>query len=316
LIVASRRALRFEGFRTVIADLMDPDSLNHALSGVDIAICAAGPFQNLPTSLAEICIRRGVHYIDFADDRNFVRKVHSFAETVQSGSVICTGWSTVSALSGVLTQIAAEGMSSIDSIYIHMAPGNRGARHTATIASLMHSVGQPFAVFRDGAWRRVTGWSEPREFVFPPPIGARKGYLVDVPDHESFPGLFNSRTVEFRAGSELRLFNGCISLLLWTGRNWVAWSPFLQRAAALFSWFGHDWGAVGVEVSGSARRRVAVVADSSGERMAVMPASIMVGLLSHGAEYRGLVSPACWLTKDQLARECERRGFRLIVEEL
>jgi hypothetical protein len=317
LVVASRRALRSDRFKTVIADLRDPDSLERALSEVNIAICAAGPFQNAPASLAEICMLRGIHYIDFADDRGFVRKVRSLAAGRPNWeSIVCTGWSTVSALSGVLTQIATEGLTSIDSIYIHMAPGNRGARHTATIASLMHSVGQRFAVFREGAWRPVIGWSEPREFVFPPPIGVRRGYLVDVPDHELFPALFGARTVEFRAGSELRLVNGCMSLLQRTRRSWVDWSPFFQLAAALPSWFGHDWGAIGVEAAGIARRRVSVVADSFGERMAVMPASIMVGLLSHGAEYRGLVSPASWLTENQLRRECDRRSFRLIQEEL
>src|SRR5437660_1394269 len=83
-------------------------------------------------------------------------------------------WSTVSAASGALAQIASEGMKRVDAIYIHMAPGNRGARQLATIASLMHSVGQPFTVFRDGEWHSVIGWSEPREFSFPLPVGTRR----------------------------------------------------------------------------------------------------------------------------------------------
>jgi hypothetical protein len=317
LIVASRHPFNTSRFRTIVADLSDPHSLERALGGVAIAVCAAGPYQKLPVSLAERCVERNIHYIDLADDRVFVQNVRSMAVGHQSSrSAICTGWSTVSALSGLLTKIAAGGMPELDSIQIQMAPGNRGARQLATIASLLHSVGQPFRVFRNGAWHRVVGWSESRDFIFPSPIGRRCGYLVDVPDHEMFPEIFRARTVEFRAGSELRLLNGSLSVLRLTGRNWVRWSGLLQAAAGLLSWIGHDAGAIGVEVSGAARRRACIVADSQGERIAVMPASVMTRRLLSGSPLRGVISYTDWLKEEQLRVECERRGWRLVVEEL
>src|SRR6266581_4723811 len=55
------------------ADLSNRTSLESALSGVAVAICAAGPFQTLPTTLAQLCLQGGIHYIDLADDRQFVR---------------------------------------------------------------------------------------------------------------------------------------------------------------------------------------------------------------------------------------------------
>src|SRR5205809_3529288 len=79
LTVASRQAFRSDRFDTVVADLWNPASLERALSGVNIAICAAGPFQELPITLAEFCLQRGIHYIDLADDRAFVQKVRSLA---------------------------------------------------------------------------------------------------------------------------------------------------------------------------------------------------------------------------------------------
>ena len=308
VIVASRHTLPS-------ADLWDPASLERALNDVSVAICAAGPFQLLPVSLADLCMRRGVHYIDLADDRGFVRKVRSLApDTLETA--VCTAWSTVSALSGVMVEIAGQGMETIASIYIHMAPGNRGARNNATIASLMHSVGQQFTIFRDGVWRTVAGWAEPRDFLFPPPIGMRRGFLVDAPDHEFFPALFGARTVEFRTSTELRIWSGGLSLLKRLRTDWVRWSGLFQHTAALLSWMGHSYGGVGVEVIGSKRRRVSLVADVTAERMAVMPASIMTSFLLSGAPYRGLVSPADWITRDQLVTECKKRGFRLTVEEL
>jgi len=318
LVVAShRQAFLSNRFETVVADLWDPNSLERALADVEIAICAAGPYQNLPTTLAELCLNRGIHYIDLADDRAFVQRVRSLAADHENAAgAVCTGWSTVSALSGLLAGIASDGMTAIDSIYIQMAPGNRGARHTATIASLMNSVGQPFVICRDGKSQRVVGWSEPREFAFPSPVGRRQGYLVDVPDHEIFPKLFAARTVEFRAGSELQILNRCLSLLQRTGRNWVSSSGILQHAVGLLSWIGHDWGAIGVEVAGAVGRRACVVADSCGQRIAVMPASVMAGALLSGVHQSGLIPYTGWLTEEQLRRECEKRGLRLVVEGL
>jgi len=315
LVVASRRQFRSKEFNTVVADLWDASSLERALTDVTVAICAAGPFQTLPTTLAELCLKRGIHYIDLADDRGFVQKVYDLARRHgNSVSAVCSGWSTVPALSGLLAGIASSGMRTVESIQIQMAPGNRGARRTGTIASLVHSVGQPFTICRNGRFERVLGWSEPRDFVFPPPVGKRRGYLIDVPDHEIFPALFSARTVEFRAGSELQILNGCISLLCRTKRNWVSWSGLLRRAMGLLSWIGHDWGGIGVEVSGDITRRAYLTAESRAERIAVMPASVMTAAFLCGVENPGVNSYNGWLTEHELRVECERRGFQFVVE--
>jgi len=94
-------------------------------------------------------------------------------------------------------------------------------------------------------------------------------------------------------------------------------SGAFQVGAALFASAGHDWGGVGVEVLGpKIHRRVSVVADSGGQRIAVMPAAIMTGLLLSGTQQTGLISPAGWVTVDQLRKACSARGFRLNVEDL
>jgi hypothetical protein len=305
-----------------LADLWNPASLESVLTGVSVAICAAGPFQTLPTTLVELCLRKGIHYIDLADDRSFVRKVRSLVSPDdQSLPAICSGWSTVSALSGLLARIGCAGSRTVDSIYIHMAPGNCVPRSVGTIASLLYSVGQKFNVFRNGSWNPVRGWSGKRHFLFPAPIGRRGGYLVDVPDHEFFPDLFHARTVEFRTGAELRILNFAVSSLSWfvragLVRSWVSWSRIFQRAAALLGFIGHDWGGVGVEVAGPhGRLRVSVIAPSSGQAIAVMPACVMTASLLSGSAARGPVSPADWLTREELTEECNKRGFRLIVEK-
>jgi saccharopine dehydrogenase-like protein len=312
IVVGSRRPVRDERF----VDLHDAASLERALEDINIAICAAGPYQKLPAILATLCIERGIHYIDLADDREFVETIRALPQAREAHTAVCTGWSTVSALSGALTQIASSEMNHIDSVQIHMAPGNRGARQTGTITSLLNSVGKRFSVCRDGVWIDVIGWSEPRTFSFAAPIGKRQGYLVDVPDHAIFPDLFKARTVEFRAGSELAFLNRVLSLLRRTRHNWSNWASVFQRAAALFSGLGQNCGAIGVEVKGWAHRRVSIIGESRGERLAVMPAAVMTSALLSGSATRGVTSFKDWITQDQLRNECTRRGFRLIVENL
>lgn len=311
-------------------DLTQEETVATALANVQVAICAAGPFQALPTTLVKICLDRRVHYIDLADDRRFVKNVHALVHERHNDPDLpaaCTGWSAVPALSGVLARIAADGMDQIEEIYIQIAPGNRVPRARGTVTSLLASVGHSFDVLQHGKWHRVTGWSQPRRFSFPQPVGDRVGYLVDVPDHELFPRVFGARRVEFRVGSELSFLNHAVSLLAWTARtglvrNWAPLAPVSRACMAVFRFLGHDWGAVGVEVFGrkghtDVCRQVSVVADHMGHRIPVMPAVVMTQqLTSRQSTHHGLVPVDNWITRDQLASECDRRGYRLVVEDV
>ena len=160
----------------------------------------------------------------------------------------------------------------------------------------------------------------------PPPVGPQRGYLVDVPDHEIFPALFQARRVEFRVGAELGVLNRGASALAWLSRRiGIRWAPFarwLTPAMAGLGFLGHDWGAVGVEASGlvagrAVRRQACVVASSAGQRIPVVPAAVMAArLLSGRAAERGLVPVERWLSPAELRSECERRGLDLMVREL
>ncbi len=239
---------------------------------------------------------------------------------------MCIGWSAVPALSGLLARMAVAGMERVDSLFVQIAPGNRSPRNKGTVASLLASLGKPCRPWRDGEWRELPGWSEPRTFPFPPPVGPRRGYLIDVPDHEIFPALFHARRVEFRVGAEISVFNHAASALAWLAtRLAVSWVPLargLTTAMAGLGFLGHDWGALGVEASGvvaglPVRRLACVVAGHSGQRIPVVPAAVMAArLLSGRAAERGLVPVDGWLSRAELALECDRRSLELTLRDL
>jgi hypothetical protein len=336
IVLAGRDRIRLDRVRralgddprleTRVLDLRSPATIASALTEAGVAVCAAGPFQHLPTTLAELCLERGVPYLDLADDRGFVARVHALAAGVADGPAVCTGWSAVPALSGLLGRIASEGMDRVDSIDIQIAPGNRAPRRAGTVASLLASVGRPFLVRADETWRQVTGWSEPRVFRFPAPIGSRTGYLVDVPDHELFPLIFDAGRVEFRVGAELAFLSRGLLALAWLSRrgiarDWTRWTPLFRAAMAALGWLGHDWGALGVEVLGSCAgrplaRRACVLAEREGHRIPVMPAAVLTVRLLSGRVRGGLVPVDRWLDRPRLEEECRRRCYRLVVEDL
>jgi hypothetical protein len=311
-----------------VCDLARPDTVEAVLPEVSVAICAAGPYQHLPLTLLEACVRQSVPYVDLADDRGFFMKATDWVarQTTKPVPALCIGWSAVPALSGLLARLAVEGMDRVDALFVQIAPGNRFPRHKGTVASLLASLGKPCRLWRDGEWRDGHGWSEPRTFVFPLPIGPRRGYLVDVPDHEVFPELFRAQRVEFRVGAELAVFNHAASGLAWLSKHlavhWDAWAGLFGPAMGVLGFLGHDWGALGVEATGSKaglpiHRHACVVAASAGQRVPVMPAAVMAGrLISGRVTEGGLVPVDRWLDRADLAAECSKRGFDLTVEDL
>jgi hypothetical protein len=312
--------------RAQAMDLRQPDSIDIALSNVEVAICAAGPFQSFPLTLVERCIEQKIPYIDLADARAFVRGVNQLPGARSAASAVCSGWSAVPALSGALAAIASRGFEELHKIHSQIAPGNKAPRGQSTVSSLLESVGQKHQLWRNDKWETASGWSEPCGFSFPSPIGYRLGRLVDVADYDIFPEKFKAQTVEFRVSSELEFLNKGVDVLSWFVRRNLAppltpFTPIFQSSMALFGLFGSDAGAVGVECTGrkgneTVRRRASIVAERLGHWIPIMPATIMTKrIIEQRDKFIGLQDPVSWITEEELNRECETRNYKLVVEE-
>lgn len=319
IVIGGRDGRAFTGFSAsldddgkrlgfVPVDLAEPDAVAAALTGATLAICAAGPTQDLPLTLAEACLRADIPYLDLADDRAFVAKARALARP--DGPTFFPGCSTSPALSAALAAVALEGRAWAGTVQVCLAAGNAACRQEATIASLLASVGAPLKLRQGAGWRESRGWTEPVSFVFPPPVGPRTGRLVDVADHDLLPELFGADSAEFRVAPEFALLGDALAALGAAGGLRRFTGP-LRLALAALSGLGSDWGALGV----AAGRRVCLVADSAGPTMAVMPAAVMARRILAGDAPRGLVALERWLPRAELESECARRGFRLVVEE-
>lgn len=262
--------------------------------GARIVVNLCGPFQRQDYRVAEACVVARAHYIDLADARDFVCGIRTLHSRAKAADVLVTsGASSVPALSSAVVSVFARQFSQIDSVEIGISPGNRTARGTATVASILAYCGEPVRIWKGGRWARAFGWKDHTSHRYPAPVGRRWLALCDVPDLSLLPERYGVvRSVVFRAGLELSVLHFGLALLSVLRRSKLV--PNLQRFAAPLTWiadrfrrFGTDVGAMHVTVIGTdhhqqsiARRWTLVATNGDGPFVPTLAATAAIRLLA------------------------------------
>lgn len=228
----------------------------------DVLIDAAGPFHTYgddPYRLARAALDAGLHYLDLSDNAAFCAGIATLDPQARAAQrCAISGLSSVPALSGAAVRAlcADDTPLLIDSAIL---PGNRSPRGLSVMASILSQVGRPMRVWRGGAWRNATGWSDPRTYGLPSGL-TRQGWLIEVPDLTLFPTHFGAQTVLFRAGLEL----GIMRYGLWALARLRRWMPVpitppvlraFKLGADLLAPFGSGRGGMSVQVIAGGERR-------------------------------------------------------------
>jgi saccharopine dehydrogenase-like NADP-dependent oxidoreductase len=209
LLVASRRGATVPGaeppkaVQLDIAELDFPQRLREL--SPELVIHCVGPFQDQDYRVATATLDARAHYLDIADGRYFVSEFSKEMneKAVDVGRTAITGASTLPALSFAVVQDLRQGLSSIESIEVVIAPGQRAPRGRATLEAVFSYLGRPFPVLRRGKWTQSWGWMDLRRVRLD--IGARFAAACDVPDLALLPSRFlGVRTVTFHAALEFR----------------------------------------------------------------------------------------------------------------
>ncbi|PJK31498.1 saccharopine dehydrogenase [Minwuia thermotolerans] len=190
--------------------------------------------------------------MDLADDADFVAGVARLDGAFRRADRFAlSGASSVPGLSAAAVRDIASNMDRIDVIETAILPGNRAPRGYSVIASILSQVGGPIDLWRGNRWVRSRAWSEPRNYRLP--NGQRRhARLLRVPDTALFPDRFGARSVLFRAGMELGVLNGGVTVVALLRRlTGVAPPPWMSRAAHLIASASHQMGTDegGMEVS-------------------------------------------------------------------
>ena len=260
VLIAGRRAGTVPGFPDVaglVLDIEAPDfaARLQALAPALVINCV-GPFQSQDYRVAKAAVAVGAHYVDLADGRRFVA---DFAAQVNhqaaaAKKLAITGASTLPALSSAVVESLREGLASLRSIEVIIAPGQRAPRGAATLAAVFSYLGRDFPVWCGGRWRRVWGWMDLRRIRLD--IGTRLAAACDVPDLELFPARFPGvESVAFHASLEFGLQHLALWCLAALRRLGLAlpvtrWATGLNQFAGVFDASAGDKGGMAVSIVG------------------------------------------------------------------
>ena len=226
-----------------------------------LLVDAAGPFQGLALRAPEACLAAGVHYVDFADARDFVVRVRALdARARAAGVALVSGASSVPALSGAVVRSLAADLDRVTAIEASISASNRATVGPSVVTAILSYVGRPFPLWRGRRWETVHGWSDLRRVVYAvpgwPPLGPRLVAQAEVPDLDLLPASRPERpAVTFRAGAEFGLQNRALQLLGALVRRRPSLdprrlAPALIAARRLTAGIGGDRSAMAVAVYG------------------------------------------------------------------
>lgn len=162
-----------------------------------VVIDASGPFQNYGVEayrVVEAAIRSGSHYLDLADDREFVLGIAQFdAAARKAGCFALSGASTCPALTAAVYRHLACSFSSVDSVMGGIAPSPYSGVGPNVIQAIAGYAGQKIPLRRDGTQSPAWPFTEWRRYSIGAagdlPLRSLKFSLVDVPDLELLADL-------------------------------------------------------------------------------------------------------------------------------
>jgi len=335
LLVAGRRLIAVPGAEDVpcaVVDIGAPDFAQQlrALSP-ELVIHCVGPFQGQGYGVAKAAIAAGSHYLDLADGRQFIAEFAAGMndQAIRAGRVAISGASTLPALSSAVVEELRVGLSSIESIDIIIAPGQRAPRGNATLEAVFSYLGRPFQVWHKGQWRSAWGWMELQETRLD--VGGRLAAACDVPDLELFPARYAGvQTVRFSAALEF----GAQHLTLWSlaalrriGLPFpvARWAVSLNRFAGMFDAGAGEKGGMRVsgvgdlsDSGGRVRRDWQLTAPAmDGPEIPCMAAILLARCLARGEVFKSGAFPCMgFLTLSEFAPEFARWKITTRTEEV
>jgi hypothetical protein len=269
---------------------------NTKLDNVFALINASGPYHEQDYCVAEYCIENGVHYIDLADNREFVKGIAALDKMAQAkGVFVVSGASTVPALSSAVIDHFQERFSEIHALDYGVTPGNQTDRGVGTVAAILSYVGKPFKTLINGESQRIYGWQS-LHIEHYPAIGKRYMSNCNIPDLDLFQSRYPTlKTQRFYAGLELGILHAGLWLLSWPSRwGWIKYPEKLAVALRHVSlWFyplGSNKGGMHVEIEGlghdKERLRKAwylIANDGDGPYIPATPSVLIIKKLLRGA---------------------------------
>jgi len=278
---------------TVIFDINKdlPSQLKALAPKVVINTC--GPFQDSDYSVAENCIKAGVHYIDLSDGREFVREIVTLDKNAKANNVlVVSGASTVPGLSSAVLEEYKDEFSEIDSLVFGISPGAKAPRGLGTTKAVLSYIGKSIKSFTKGG-PVIYGWQDLYRQKYPG-IGNRWMANCEIPDLDLLPKKYLIKSIRFSAGMENTVLHLSIWLVSWLVRlgalsNLPKHAKILLKLSTFFDWMGTVDGGMHMLIKGSdkngnkhERKWFIVAKKNDGANIPTIPAIILAKKLIAG----------------------------------
>lgn len=250
---AEALALGLPGARGLRLDINEDFLATLKLEKPSVVVHTCGPFQGADYSVAKACIAAGVHYIDLADGRDFVREFRGLdADAKAAGVTLISGASTVPGLSSAVLDHFRPRFARLDRLDFGISPGQKAERGLATTRAIMTYVGKRLRPF--AGHPKAYGWQDLRRYAYPV-MGKRWLANCDVPDLDLLPEAYGIRNIRFGAGLEIGALHVGLWAMSWLVRwhlplNLVKLARPLLAASNAFNGLGSDTGGMHMVMEG------------------------------------------------------------------
>ncbi|KAJ8770941.1 hypothetical protein K2173_022113 [Erythroxylum novogranatense] len=189
-------------------DIENEESIEAALSDVNLVVHAAGPFQQTEKcSVLEAAIKTKTAYIDVCDDMSYALRAKSFKERALAANVpaittggIYPGISNVMAAELVRAATAETDRKPERLRFFYYTAGTGGAGPTILATSFL-LLGEEVVAYNKGEKVKLKPYSGMLNIDFGKGIGKRDVYLLNLPEVQSAYEILGIPTVSARFGT-------------------------------------------------------------------------------------------------------------------
>lgn len=285
-----------------------------------LTIHTSGPFQGQGYDVAKACLEYGCHYVDLADARDFVSGITVLDEPAKQRNIlICTGASSVPALSSAIIERYVGQFKTLESVEYAISTAQRANRGLATTQAVLSYAGKAFKTLIGGSQKTIHGWTDIYSHNFWQ-IGTRWLGSCDIPDLDIFPKRYPTlKNIRFRAGLELKFLQFMLSLSAWLVRlglisSLAPASQTLLKISNLFNFMGtYDSGFYmtlsGKDRSGNTKTITFDIVAKGGDGLFIpsIPSIIIAKKIAAGHQYAAGATPCIDLISlDEYLRELQK----------
>lgn len=290
-----------------------------------IVINTIGPFQTADYSIAKTCIQHQVHYIDFADARDFVTGITCLDDLAKENNVLAiSGASTVPGLSSAVLDYYRKDFAVIDSVIYGISPGQKAPRGLATTESILTYLGKPLKPWGHQTIKRF-GWQDIYKQEYPE-LGKRWMANCDVPDLDLFVDRYHIKNIHFSAGME----SGLLHLSMWLTSYLVRFgvplnlpkhATLLLSISHAFDFLGTTSGGMHMVIKGQDKegnpkeiKWFIIAKDNDGPQIPCIPAIVLSKkILSAQLQTSGAMPCVGLVTLDEYMQELKGFAIKQII---